>query len=109
VRYAPSDSPIEVAVHQTSERIRIQVADRGPGIPSGQHERVFEKFYRLGNTSRASGAGLGLAICKAVAQLHDGRIWVEDRPGGGALFQVDLPVGEVLPDEQPAINLGGVK
>lgn len=105
VRYAPSDSPIEVAVHQQGDRLRIQVADRGPGIPAGQHERVFEKFYRLGNSSRASGAGLGLAICKAVAQLHDGRIWVEDRPGGGALFQVDIPIGEVHADE-PVINIG---
>jgi two-component system sensor histidine kinase KdpD len=105
VRYAPSWSPIEVAVHQNGDRIRIQVADRGPGIPRGQHERVFEKFYRIGASSRSS-AGLGLAICKAIAQLHDGRIWVEDREGGGALFQVDLPIGENQPEDQPTGNLG---
>lgn len=108
VRYAPSWSPIEVVVQQNGDRMRIQVADRGPGIPTGLHERVFEKFYRIGGTSRSS-AGLGLAICKAIAQLHDGRIWVEDREGGGALFQVDLPIGEIQPDEEPVRDLGGVK
>ncbi len=106
-RYAPARSPIEVAVQQCGDRIRMQVADRGPGIPSGQHERVFEKFYRVGGASRTSGGGLGLAICKAIAQLHGGCIWVEDRVGGGALFQVDLPIGEGQAADQTAPNLGG--
>jgi len=107
VRYAPTWSPIEVAVHQDGDRFRIQIADRGPGIPKGQHERVFEKFCRLGGLHRATGSGLGLAICKAIAQLHGGRIWVEDRVGGGAMFQVDLPIGDVQPSDQTEANVGG--
>ena len=109
VRYAPAWSPIEVAVHRVGDHIRLQVADRGPGIPRGQHERVFEKFVRVGNTrSSSSGAGLGLAICKAIAQLHGGRIWVEDREGGGASFQIELPIGDELPTDQEQTNVGGV-
>lgn len=100
-RHAPSWSPIEVAAHQVGDNIRLQVADRGPGIPRGQHERVFEKFHRVGNSSRSGGAGLGLAICKAIAQLHGGRIWVEDRDGGGALFQVEIPIGEDVVEDEP--------
>lgn len=106
-RHAPSWSPIEVAAHQVGDRIRLMVADRGPGIPRGQHERVFEKFYRLGNSSRSAGAGLGLAICKAIAQLHGGRIWVEDRDGGGALFVVEIPIGEDVVVDPATTESGG--
>lgn len=91
-RYAPSSSPVEVVARLVGTRVRIEVADRGPGIPSGQHERIFEKFHRGGAERRSGGAGLGLAIGKAIAQLHGGRIWAEDREGGGARFCVELPL-----------------
>ncbi|MFY9344698.1 MAG: ATP-binding protein [Planctomycetota bacterium] len=101
-RYAPPASPIEVGVHHAGDCIRIHVADRGPGVPASQRERVFEKFYRGGTSRRAAGAGLGLAICRAIAQLHGGRIWVEERPGGGAMFQVELPVDTRLASDVEA-------
>jgi two-component system sensor histidine kinase KdpD len=91
-RYAPAGSPVEVCARRTGPAIRIDVADRGPGIPSGQHERIFEKFHRGGADHRSGGAGLGLAIGKAIVQLHGGRIWAEDREGGGARFCVELPL-----------------
>lgn len=106
-RYSPPASPMEVGVRHDGDHIRIHVADRGPGVPADQRERVFEKFYRGGTGRRAAGAGLGLAICRAIAQLHGGRIWVEERAGGGASFQVELPAGEQLARDAGAPALGG--
>lgn len=104
--YTPASSPIEVAVHQHDQTLQIVVADRGPGIPPGQEEKVFDKFYRVGNVQRSTGAGLGLAICRAIVELHEGRIWVENRPGGGAAFRVELPLVGTQPAEPPALTGG---
>ena len=68
------------------------MADRGPGLAADELERVFEKFYHA--KSASAGAGLGLAICRAVIEAHGGRIWAENRPGGGAVFRFTLPLGE---------------
>jgi two-component system OmpR family sensor kinase len=72
---------------------RITVEDRGPGIPADQRTRIFEPFARGHHTDRAAGTGigLGLAICQRIVDGHRGQIRVEDRPGGGARFVVDLP------------------
>ncbi|MBA2283617.1 MAG: two-component sensor histidine kinase, partial [Acidimicrobiia bacterium] len=72
---------------------RVTVDDDGPGIPEAERERVFERFTRLdeGRTRDAGGAGLGLSIVRAVVARHDGRVWVEDSPFGGARFVLDLP------------------
>jgi two-component system sensor histidine kinase KdpD len=73
--------------------VRVEVRDRGPGVPAELHERIFEKFVRAAAPERhAEGAGLGLAICKGLVEAHGGRIWVEGRPGGGAAFGFSLPV-----------------
>ena len=76
----------------------ISVADRGPGIPAADLDRVFDKFYRVMETqtkaTRTTGSGLGLAVCKGLVEAHGGRIWVENRQGGGAIFQFTLPLGE---------------
>ena len=61
--------------------VRFSVADRGPGVPSTERERVFEKFYRLPGELK-EGAGLGLAICREIVQAHDGEIHVNPAPGG---------------------------
>ncbi|MBK8870347.1 MAG: DUF4118 domain-containing protein [Elusimicrobia bacterium] len=86
-RHAPS-GPIEVSAKAEGGAVLIAVADRGPGLKEEDRERVFEKFYR----GKASpGAGLGLAICRAVVNAHGGRIWAESRTGGGAAFRFTLP------------------
>ncbi len=76
------------------------MSDRGPGLAEGEEERVFEKLFR-GTASAASserGTGLGLAIARAIVSAHGGRIWAENRPGGGATFSFQLPLGESPPD-----------
>ena len=68
----------------------IEVADRGPGFPPGDEARVFEKFYR-GRHARVPGAGLGLAIARAIAQRHGGSLAAENRPGGGRAAAARAP------------------
>jgi two-component system sensor histidine kinase KdpD len=72
--------------------VTVEVADRGPGLPPGDPRRLFEKFYRAGGSSTRMGAGLGLAICRGIVQLHGGAIWAENRAGGGAAFRFSLPL-----------------
>jgi len=97
VRYTPKDSPIEVSAHSNGTQVVISVADRGPGIPPADLERVFDKFYRVldgkPNTGHPSGSGLGLAVSKGLVEAHAGRIWAEPREGGGVVFSVALPLG----------------
>jgi two-component system sensor histidine kinase KdpD len=104
VRYTPKDSPIDVSAHYDGEQVVINVADRGPGIPPADLERVFDKFYRVldgkPNTGHPSGSGLGLAVSKGLVEAHGGRIWAEPREGGGVIFSVALPLGAM--EEVPA-------
>jgi K+-sensing histidine kinase KdpD len=98
VRYTPPESPIDVSAELSGDDILIKVADRGPGIPEGDYERIFDKFYRVLNTKDSHptsppGSGLGLAVCKGLVEAHKGKIWAEPRPGGGIIFFVVFPVG----------------
>lgn len=88
-RHAPG-SPIEVAARERMDGVEVSVSDRGPGLPAEEREKVFEKFYRGGGAA-PGGAGLGLAICKAVVAAHGGSIRAEAREGGGARFLFTLP------------------
>ena len=98
VRYTPPESPIEVSAQIEGDQMVISVADRGPGIPQADKERVFDKFYRVLGTQRnatgITGSGLGLAVSKGLVEAHGGHIWVEDREGGGSIFRFTLPVGK---------------
>lgn len=84
----------DVNLTATATQARIEVADRGPGIPLAERELIFEPFYRIeGSRSRThGGTGLGLAIVRQLVDRHGGRITVSDRPGGGAVFTVWLPL-----------------
>jgi two-component system sensor histidine kinase KdpD len=94
VKYTPPGSPIEIIATATDQNLTIEVADRGPGLPAGDVEKVFEKFYRV-DRAAAGGAGLGLAICRGIVQAHGGRIWAQNLPGGGVAFLFTLPLGRV--------------
>ena len=87
-----SEGPIEIIATLTPEEVVVEVADRGPGIPDGEEDRVFEKFHRAIREGGPSGVGLGLAICRAIVAAHGGRIWAQNRDGGGASFRFALPI-----------------
>ncbi|HKW60639.1 MAG TPA: HAMP domain-containing sensor histidine kinase [Candidatus Dormibacteraeota bacterium] len=92
--HTPATSPLEIAVTSHNGTARLSVADHGPGLPPGDRERIFEPFYRAdASRSRDSGgAGLGLSIASAVVAAHGGRVKVRETQGGGATFDVELPL-----------------
>ncbi|MER3461381.1 MAG: sensor histidine kinase KdpD, partial [candidate division GAL15 bacterium] len=91
VKYSPPGSPVDITVRKANGEVRVEVADRGYGIPAPHRERVFEKFYRVEQPGSPAGTGLGLAICKAAVEAHGGSIRLEPRPGGGTVVTVILP------------------
>lgn len=97
-RYTPAGTGIEIAAAADDKWLQISIADRGPGLPQGLEERVFEKFFRASPTADAGrGSGLGLAICRAIIQAHGGKVTAANRPGGGAVFIVRLPAAKNAP------------
>ena len=94
LRYTPSGSPIEIRGVVEGDAISVQVCDRGPGIPVGEREKVFDKFYR-GHAAKRNdgGTGLGLTICRAVVRAHGGSIAISARADGGAKVHFTLPLG----------------
>ncbi len=94
IKHTPAGSPIEVAARALPGEVEVEVADRGPGVERLDQERVFEKFYRV-RDGEGGGVGLGLTICRGVVSAHAGRIWVEERPQGGASFRFTLPLDQV--------------
>lgn len=91
-QHTPSESPIELSVERKGTALVFAVADRGPGIPVPERERIFEPFYRPpGAAADGGGAGLGLAIARRLAELQGGTIEYAERPGGGSRFVLRLP------------------
>lgn len=90
LKYTPEKSPIEISVDSGDGGISLSIADRGPGLPAGAHTAVFDKFIR--GTHDVAGVGLGLAIARGIAEAHAGTITADNRPEGGAVFRVHLPV-----------------
>ncbi len=101
LKYTPAGSPIDIIATGTDRAVTVEIADRGPGLPPGEEDKVFEKFYR-GRSAGDRGAGLGLAICLGVVRAHGGRIWAQNLPGGGAAFLFNLPLTEAPPAAVPA-------
>ena len=104
-KYTPAGQPIDVTAALDEREFRLEVADRGPGLRPGEEEQVFEKFYRGLATTDRPGVGLGLAICRGIVEAHEGRIQAANRPGGGAVFTVWLPLaGEPPPVEKEPLD-----
>jgi two-component system sensor histidine kinase KdpD len=93
-KYAPPAAPIQVLASVEGKHAVIEVADSGPGLAPGEETHIFDKFVRgaAGASGGRRGAGLGLAICRAIVEIHGGRIWAENRPGGGARFMFTIPI-----------------
>ena len=87
-RHAPSGTDVWIVAKPDGDSVRVEVSDRGKGVPDDEADRIFEPFQR-GDGSRSS--GIGLAICKAIVEGHGGQIWVERTFGGGATFAFTLP------------------
>jgi two-component system sensor histidine kinase KdpD len=92
VKYSPADTLIEVNVNQKEDSVVIDVCDRGVGIPASDLERVFDKFYRVQRPENISGTGLGLTICKGIVEIHGGKIRASNRPEGGTIITVSIPM-----------------
>ena len=98
VKYSPPGSPIDLSATLEGDWLVFSVGDRGPGVPRGERDRIFEAFYRrpAGAGSRSAppdvgGAGLGLSIARGIAAAQGGGLDLEDRPGGGSVFRLRVP------------------
>jgi two-component system sensor histidine kinase KdpD len=94
VKYTPPGTAIEISAGTDQNELVVTVSDHGPGIPAGEEERIFEKFHRVAKEGNQGGAGLGLTICRAIVEAHDGRMWADNLPSGGAAFHFALPLSE---------------
>lgn len=98
LRHTPADGSVAVRVEPGREDVRVTVEDTGSGLGQGSEQQIFERFWR-GDRARTSvrgtGAGLGLAIAHGLIEAHGGRIWAENRPGGGARVSFTLPASEL--------------
>jgi two-component system CheB/CheR fusion protein len=93
LKYSPASVPIRVSAGASADLVTVRVQDRGTGIPQDQQERIFERFFRIDNSSRqhVPGVGLGLYLAAEITRRQGGRIWVESTPGGGATFCFTIP------------------
>ncbi len=91
VKYSPETEPIVIRALQRGDAFQVEIEDHGPGIPGEDLDRIFEKFYRVKRFENVVGTGLGLSICKGIIEVHGGKIWAENRLGGGMRMAFRLP------------------
>ncbi|MEO8450010.1 MAG: HAMP domain-containing sensor histidine kinase [Gemmatimonadota bacterium] len=94
LKYGPPDQTVRIRIDRPNGTARLAVEDQGPGVPIGARERIWRPYHRLerDQNAPAGGSGLGLAVVAELTALCGGRAWVEDAPGGGARFVVELPL-----------------
>jgi len=97
VKYTPDSGAITVDLQRGYQWVTIDIGDSGEGIPPRELQSIFKRFYRGGNHRRrgTGGSGLGLTICRMIAEAHEGNIEVESTPGVGSTFRVSLPLSRV--------------
>lgn len=94
IQYTPATGRVEVSAEHSGSSVVFTVADTGVGIPRAEHQRIFERFYRVdaARSREAGGTGLGLAIAKHIVEAHGGQIWVDSEIGGGSKFHFSIPL-----------------
>jgi len=102
LRYAPHGEPIAITAEHVGTRVAVRVADKGPGVPEDERERIFERFHRGKASSAESGFGLGLAIGRELAERMGGTLELADAPRPGACFVLTLPASPSSPAPSPA-------
>ena len=104
-KFTPDGGRVSLTLlHRTSQWVQVSICDSGPGIPREEQDRIFQDRVRLPQTSgTTSGYGVGLSVCRRIAEVHGGRIWVVSEPGEGACFHFTVPVwsGQSGPLESP--------
>src|SRR3989442_724914 len=102
IKFTPEGGRIELTANQADGEVRVEVRDTGPGIPPEEQKRIFEAFYRLRESGKATeGTGLGLAITQRLVELHGGHLGLESQPGQGSCFHFSLPVAAAVPQGRP--------
>jgi DNA-binding response OmpR family regulator/anti-sigma regulatory factor (Ser/Thr protein kinase) len=106
-KFSPEGGIVTVRAIARDGNLIVSVSDQGPGIPSGEHEHVFERFYQVEQpaTRQVGGSGLGLAICKSLIEAHGGQIWIDDSYTAGTAISFSLPA---IPAEDSTQNANGV-
>ncbi len=104
IKFSPRGGRVHVIVDNADSYARVQVLDEGPGIPEGERDQLFERFYRLASSTEMGvpGTGLGLAIAKSVAEAHEGFVDIVDTPGWSTTFRVYLPLRTSVPSPAPS-------
>jgi len=102
IRHTPPGTLISVAASFSADSVQMWVSDRGPGIASADLNLIFEKFHREMNTSGIAGVGLGLTICRAIIELHGGRIWAQSAQQNGTAIHFTLPRTGQMPTQPSA-------
>ena len=98
VKFSPEGGTVTVAARRTTDGVQVRVLDEGIGVPPGEHERIFRKFYRADATAPgAGGTGLGLFIARGLATVMGGRVWMDSESDSGSSFVFELPTGAAAP------------
>jgi signal transduction histidine kinase len=95
IKFTPASGTVTVSASSNGkDTVQVSVSDTGSGVLPGEEEKIFDKFYQIAEVGGAKpkGTGLGLSICKALVELHGGRIWVESEAGRGSTFYFTLPL-----------------
>lgn len=92
LKFSPADSAIDITASASDGSATVEITDRGMGIPAGDLERIFDKFYRAEQSRRVAGIGLGLSICRGIVEAHGGTIRAKNNDGAGATLTITLPL-----------------
>jgi signal transduction histidine kinase/DNA-binding response OmpR family regulator len=101
VKFTPENGQIGMSVRPQKGKLEISVSDSGLGIPEEEIDKVFDRFYQAKGSDKSTGTGIGLALCRELAQLMEGRVWAESELGKGSTFFLELPLEESFDQLEP--------